>query len=222
LLKQMVDSFCELNSYPIEEIIIIEDSGNLDMKDKITNYFGNKVKLIYNDKTLGQAKSIDKLYNCVKSDYIFHSEDDYLYEGNSNFLKDSIDILEERSDIHQIWLRYWNDYDDTHGTQFLSTILEDNELTTITGVKYKMIKSPHYGWCGFSWNSGLRRLIDYKNMFPNGFQEHIKNNEVGSLAESLCDKIAASNNYRAAYLVNPACKDKGRNNSTYHQNATII
>jgi len=169
-LKQTIDSFLNLNIYPINQFIIIEDSCNFEMKNKILNYYNDKVQLIFNETNLTQPRSIDLAYSKVISDYIFHSEDDYIYNGNKNFIQDSIDILEERKDIHQIWIRHKLDMDLQFSVNAVDNfILDDKILETLTKVQYKNINY-HFDWCGFSWNPGLRRTIDWKTMFPNGFQ----------------------------------------------------
>jgi len=216
LLKQTIDSFNKLNTYFIKRIIIIEDSVNLEMKNKISQEYGTKIDLIFNDQNIGQALSIDKMYQTVDTEYIFHSEDDYIYSGNANFIKDSIDILEERKDVHQIWIRHINDY--AINNININSVLEQEELLTVNNIKYRMIKSPHGGgWCGFSWNPGLRRTDDYNKMFPNGYGEFIipEYKHSGVHIESFCNNNAMKRGYRAALLINGACNNLGTRNSTY-------
>jgi glycosyltransferase involved in cell wall biosynthesis len=215
LLKQTVDSLLFLNTYPIQKIVIIEDSTNVDMRDKITSYFGHKIDLIFNDANLGQVRSIYKAYSQIDSEYIFHSEDDYLYNGNANFIQDSIDILEARSDVKQVWLRHLTNYAVSHGPAGI-TMFEPTVLTTTTNVGYRMLVCPHFGdWCGFSWNPGLRRKSDYLDMFPNGYAEFMQPGEGGVHSEHRCNLYALKNGYRAALLVNGACLNMGHNVSTY-------
>lgn len=214
LLQPTIDSFLALNTYPVERIVVIEDSTNPDMQAQIKSTWGDKVDLIFNESRLGQPASIDKAYRTITSKYIFHSEDDYLYEGNPNFIKDSIDILEERADVNQIWCRHRDDLTNYIGN--LTFILEPENLQTSTNVPYKLL-FPRIGgeWCGFSWNPGLRRLSDYQTMFPNGFASCIMPGDISSLAEARCDHHARDQGYRAAYLVNSCCRDKGRAQSTF-------
>ncbi len=215
LLKKTIDSFLALNNYPIERFVVIEDSTKPEMKQKITDTFGDKVELIFNDVNLGQPKSIDKAYKTVTTEYIFHSEDDYQYIGNPNFIKDSMDILEERKDVHQIWLRHLENYFVSHGAEGAKQF-ELDILLTSTNVPYRMLKLPHCGnWCGFSWNPGLRRTGDYNRLFPNGYAHHVGAGETGSLAEYRSNAHAMENGYRAAFLVNGACNNMGQNVSTY-------
>jgi hypothetical protein len=208
LLKQTIDSFISLNTYPIERIAIIEDSTKQDIKNKILQEYGDKVDLIFNENRIGQAPAIDKLYNTVTTKYIFHTEDDYLYSGNSNFIKESIDLLEEREDVHQVWVKHFSDFAGESCNQF-----ENNILQTVGGTKYKMLKSPFYGWCGFSWFPGLRRLEDYHKIFPTGYTPFITAEYLtsGVQTEAACNTHALKQGYRAAYLLNGACSHKGTN-----------
>jgi len=218
LLKQTIDSFISLNNnnYPIEKIIVIEDSGLIEMKSKILNEYNDKIELIYNKHTIGQPLALDKMYDAVETEYIFHTEDDYLYEGNSNFLKESVEILEEKKDVHQVWIRLLEDFEPTHGEEGPQQF-EDQILQTSSGVQYKMYKKNWRGWSGFSWNPGLRRSDDYFEMFPKGFREFTTKNfrKSGIPTEFNCAQHAASQGYRGAFLLNGACKHMGLNNSTY-------
>ena len=61
MLEQSINSFLQLNTYPIEKIIVCEDSARQEIKEKILNKFSNKIELIFNEQTIGQAPSIDKM-----------------------------------------------------------------------------------------------------------------------------------------------------------------
>lgn len=199
LLKQTIDSFCNLNTHPIERIVVIEDSTNLEIKNKILQEYGNKIDLIFNEQRIGQAPSIDKMYNTVTTQYIFHSEDDYLYSGNPNFIKESIEILEERADLHQVWIKHFSDFTGASCLQF-----EDDVLKTTSNIEYKLLKGNFDSWCGFSWFPGLRRISDYHKMFPNGYGHFIGPESFvsGVQTEYRCNNHARPQGYRAAYLFN--------------------
>jgi len=222
MLKQTIDSFMSLNTYAIERFIVVEDSASLEMKDRIIQEYGDTVDLIFNEVNLGQPRSIDKAYKTITTDYIFHTEDDYLYLGNPNFIQDSICILEERSDVHQVWLRHLEDYLVSHGPAALHgeegiRLFEDEVLFTSTRVPYRMLRLPHWGsWCGFSWNPGLRRTSDYRRLFPDGYAVHVPPGEVGFQAEFRCNVHAMENGYRAALLVDGACNNMGHEGSTFN------
>lgn len=221
LLKQTIDSFRSLNTYPIERFIVIEDSTKEDIKKKIIGEYGNSIDLIFNEVNIGQPCSIDRAYRTIRSEYVFHTEDDYLYSGNQNFIQDSISILEDREDVHQVWLRHLENYLVSHGPEALYgeddvRFFEDTVLYTSTNVPYRMLRLPHWGsWCGFSWNPGLRRMKDYHRLFPNGYKPYIMPGEVGFQTEYRCNIHAMENGYRAAFLVHGACDNMGHELSTF-------
>jgi len=197
LLQRTLNSFFKVNIYPIERIIITEDSTKEDMRNKILSIYGDKVELIFNPSNLGPYRSIDNMYKMVNTEYIFHSEDDWEFISNPNFLKESLDILEERHDIHQIWIR--KDY---HSHEWIESEIN----STKNGTQFKMLKVPHCGnWCGFSHNPGLRRKSDYLNMFPNGYSEFILPDKKAVFTEHNCNLHAMEQGYRAASLIETDC-----------------
>lgn len=193
LLQQTLDTFFSLNSFPIERFLITEDSTNQEMKGKILNRYGSKIELIFNDINLGAFKTFDNMYSMVDTQYIFHCEDDWRFESNPNFMKHSMDILEEQPNAHQVWIR----------KDIEQSWIETKSQFTSTNVEYKMVKNPHLGsWCGFSGNPSLKRKSDYLKMFPNGYSEFIIPNVFSGITELNCNNHAAQQGYRAAQLVN--------------------
>jgi hypothetical protein len=175
------------------------------MRDKIQKKYGSKVSIIFNEKNLGLYKSIDNMYKQVSTEYIFHSEDDWRFTTNPNFIRDSISILEERKDINQIWIR--NDIE--------KSWIEDELLTTENGIQYKMVKNNHFGgWCGFSHNPGVRRKSDYDRMFPEGYASFIIPDKPAVFTEHACNTHAMNNGYRAATLINTSCQHIGHGRTT--------
>lgn len=214
LLTKTIDSILSLNTYPIERFVVIEDSANLDMKNKILDTYKDKIELIFNDVNIGQTKSIDKVYRTVTTEYIFHTEDDYYYIGNPNFIKDSIDILEERKDVHQIWLRNLADFR-ACGNEDTMTQFENDILHTATDVLYRMLLADKNGWCGFSFMPAVKRTADYHGIFPNGYDACVTPPHYGSRAEGEVNTHAKNNGWRGAILVNGACDSTGHALSTY-------
>lgn len=93
LVSRSLDSFFALNTTPVEKIIVIEDSANPAMRDQILSKYGDRVSLIFNEPHIGQIPSIDKMYAEVKTDYILHTEDDFLFQSNPTFIQNAVDIL---------------------------------------------------------------------------------------------------------------------------------
>jgi len=198
LLERTLDSFLALNIYPIEKYIINEDSGSKEVIKRIIDKYGDLVHIIRSPKNEGLLKSIDNMYSLVDTPYIFGLEDDWEFSGNANFMQESLDILENNKNIHQVWIRrnISNDW------------IEPQSFGT-----YKMIKSPHLGgWSGFTFNPSLKRTEDYKIFFPNGMN---KFNHIGNpgISELNCNNHVFPLGYRAAILTNSACDHIGEGKS---------
>lgn len=199
LLQATLNSFLKTNTYPIYKFILHEDSGDLDIFKKIQEKY-SFIECIRSESNVGLLKSIDNLYSLVETLYIFHCEDDWYFEGNPNFIQESLYVL-QNPNIHQVWIRKgipenWIEKEDLGG--------------------YRMVKQSHFGdWCGFSFNPGLRRLSDYKIMFPDGYNALNIHGTNSVLSEHECNQVAASKGYRAAILNNRVCRHLGEGQSTY-------
>jgi hypothetical protein len=192
LLQKTLRSFFDTNKYPISKFILNEDSGNWVCTSNILSYFGKQFHVLYHPKREGLSTALDNLYSQVKTEYVFTCEDDWLFYGDGNFIQDSLKILESRKDIHQVWIR--DPADHTHPMAFKNTV---------SGVDAYLISDNYQGiWSGFTWNPGLRRVSDYRKMFPNGYAEF------GD--EAKCSAhVNKYHNYKAVSLVNHACRHLG-------------
>ena len=168
LLKETLESFFSCNTYPINEFILIEDSGKItsqEIKECIPQPFQESVSIIINKTPLGQLKSIDKAYANIKTKYVFHCEDDWLfYRGD--FIEDSKKVLENDKHILSVWLRdYHHDLQSATG----GTIsLEGRQ--TVEEISYNRVHFEIEGNACFSLNPGLR------------YYEHYPEQGYGSLA----------------------------------------
>lgn len=160
LLRRTLDSFFKMNTYPIKEFL-----GHNDGDDRLFNSIHQRYPQIqwhFSGKRIGYAASLDKLLSMVTTEYVFSTEDDWLYYRNPGFIEKSMQILESNPDIHQVWIR-----DDTDHHHPL------NGAEVINGVQVRSVKHGyHKHWNGWSWNPGLRRMSDIKRFFPNGLIEH--------------------------------------------------
>ena len=211
-LKECVNSFNKLTGGH-SPFIIIEDSAKPQMKANIEKEWGNKVQLIFNDKNIGQAASMDKAYSTVNTKYVLHVEDDYKFVSNPNFIKNSVSILEERDDVHQIWIRKIENFKVSHGADAPTKLFEQDVCNTKSNVPYRMVKV-RGPWNGFSFMPGIRRIDDWKLFFPNGYVGASKGQKPGVMTEVSCARHVAQFNYRAALLLNGSCQTTHKN-STY-------
>jgi hypothetical protein len=161
LLNQTFQSFKRHNTYQITEMVLIED-GMLDHEVKdvalLLGLLPDQVTIIKNAVNMGQIKSIDTAYAIVKSEFIFHCEDDWEFLA-PGFIEQSMDILLSDPKLICVWLRAHND---TNGHP-----IEKNQYQTPFGSTYRLLETHFRGiWHGFTFNPGLRRTKDCLALIP--------------------------------------------------------
>lgn len=194
LLEETLRSFFSFNTFPLEEIIIIEDSGNENGLRKMLNKFPNyNFTVLINKNKLGQLKSIDRAYSFVKSEYIFHCEDDWKFNKNS-FIERSLEILEENPKILSVWIRDINEFS---GVSFSDEIFLSKTKGVDTEEKYKLVYSEI-----LSFNPSLRRVKEYQDIGNySQFQSKCFETEISN--------FYVKNNYVSAILLNPYVEHLG-------------
>lgn len=159
LLHPTLKSFLAFNTHPIEHYIFIEDTEKIEQLETVIKQFPEvykKATLLHNDPKLGQIKSIDRAYSHVKTQYIFHCEEDWEFY-KKGFIEDSIAVLEEFPNIINIWLR---ELDDTNKHPIESSIHNSkNDL------KFKYLTTNYLDiWHGFTFNPAIKRKSDYDDL----------------------------------------------------------
>ena len=85
LLDPTLESFFKKNSYRLEDLFLVEDSVDFNVYKHIREKWGEKLKLFFNKNKKEQVQSIVDTYKKIKTPYIFHCEDDWVYR----FIEDS-------------------------------------------------------------------------------------------------------------------------------------
>jgi Glycosyl transferase family 2 len=157
LLERTLDTFFLYNTYPIREFIVIED-GDRSLNDHLRpRYHKYGVSWLDTGRRVGQVTAIDLAYARVKTDFIFHCEDDWEFL-RPRFIERSVVILNSRPDILMVSLR---DKDDQNGYPV------HDRVYFAEWVPYRLMHESYdageWGtWHGFAWNPGLRRRRDYE------------------------------------------------------------
>jgi Glycosyl transferase family 2 len=108
LLERTIRSFLKYNTYPIENFLIRDDSGLMDVWEKTSEL----MKLVPYKWSLlpigqvGQAKSIDLMIKKVKTRYVFHLEDDWEFD-RPGFIEDCFEVMDTRTS--QVRVRHRDD-----------------------------------------------------------------------------------------------------------------
>jgi len=200
LLRRTLESFVKYADVMPKVIVIIED-GLVAPPDWINSepQFRDLPKIwITNPTNLGQIPCIDKAYSQVKTEYLFHCEDDFEFL-TSGFMEESYKILEAYPMVSQCNLRGW---------EWFHPTVDDSRFP------FKLAQPGFCGfWGGLSWNPGLRRLSDYKKVFGT-FMEHVPGlppefNGVNAQREAYFSKMMLDRGYVVAAL-KKYCIDIGR------------
>lgn len=197
LLEKTLKSFLEQNDYPLDELIVIEDSDDRGIYSIEPLLQGTRHRIIFNGKNIGQIASIDKAYADIASDYIFHMEDDWLFT-RKGFLAKAIEVLEREPQAVMVTVR-----DDADMPRYVRS------LRTCEGAhaRYKLaFPELHFLWHTFTFNPGLRRTADYRAI-RGGYA-------------ALGDEASISRHYKAgnrdmAWLIGGGVRHTGDERSTY-------
>lgn len=173
LLQKTVESIHPEILVNTKQNILIDDSGNRSIHEQIeSNSFFSNWKKLYNEVNIGQPKSVDKAYSFVDTDYIFHCEDDWIFDYRFDFVQDSIDILKNNNNIMQVTFR-------------------KNCPQPITVINNLSIKLPGWNgeWFGFTYNPSILKTEVVRKVQPySGKSEQMiskKYNELGYLTAFL-------------------------------------
>jgi hypothetical protein len=180
LLRTTLNSFFLFNDYPIEEYFLVEDP--VRESDEIISFLRKDYpmfEVILPNERLGQLACIDLMYARVKTEYIFHCEDDWEFY-RSDFIRNSLEILETMPRVLQVQIRNASDINDHpvdsvvfHGPRVGYSYLQYNYLDI---------------WHGFSFNPGLRRLRDYELVKPYSLLDG--EHSIGEVYKNLNFKVA--------------------------------
>jgi hypothetical protein len=141
---------------PLEKIVIVEDSADHQVKNVVAGLSGN-YEILVNETKLGQIASIDRAYQTIKTPYIFHCEDDWEF-FRGGFIHESAALLALYPDVSMIGLRPRDD---------LNPLMRGAPTNIANGIEfffYDPTRHPEY--FSYSFNPGLRRLSDYKQIGP--------------------------------------------------------
>jgi len=138
LLDKTLASFYKHVDYMPVKIVLTEDSGQ-----PVPSWLADEVDILFNpNHRVGQILSIDRAYQLVDTNYVFHCEDDWEFTS-SGFIEESLEYLNTEPNIINHWLR---SPDDTNGHPHREGKMKFN---------YKSM------WHGFTFNPTLKRMSDY-------------------------------------------------------------
>lgn len=152
LLRQTLQSL--LDKVEFADIIAIND-----FRDEETNHVFRELcpqgTLINLDEQVGHHKAVDIMYSQVKTQYIFHCEDDWLFDQPLNIYH-YIEILEKDKKTTSLCLRRLTDFPHTQEEQQQIQFLNTNPIATASLTKL------HKQWHGYTFNPHITNLEIWK------------------------------------------------------------
>lgn len=187
LLKSTLESFYAIVDIEPQEILIYEDSDATQpewLKEFIWKQRG--LRWLSIGERRGQAFACAKLISEAKHDFVFWCEDDWFWQNRqSPFMRESKEILNSNPKIIQVSLR---------GDTGWHPLVKTDGLAT---------PEPYWRgvWGGWSWNPGLRRLKDCKELVLPNVSRQI--GQDGLKHEEALSKFLLDEGYRIADLNRP-------------------
>ncbi|MCI4661181.1 MAG: hypothetical protein MRY63_05080 [Neomegalonema sp.] len=159
LLRATVASLLtHLESAP-RAFVIVEDSGKGEEAAAALAEFepqlGRPFTWLVNDQRQGQMRALERLYDAIGAEYVFHCEDDWLFT-RGGFLAPSFRLLKARPDASLVSLR---------AREQMNRLLANAPSLVLdpqnNPVEYfEQDPGLHPEYFGYSFNPGLRRLSD--------------------------------------------------------------
>ena len=128
------------------DVIIIDDDGDAAVKEWVEAQIP-KAKVLLNEQRLGQLASIDKMYGEVRTPFVFHCEDDWVFVGDG-FIEAAFAAITKEPSVSTALVRRLSELPDAY--------LQDATRAKAPSSDY-VVFAPHAHreYLGFSFNPGV-------------------------------------------------------------------
>jgi hypothetical protein len=155
LLQKTLASFNQFNRGG--KFILSEDSADPEIIKQVRNLFPDIV-VLHDEARTGLMKSIDRIYSKVETDFIFHLEDDWEFDGPVDWLS-AIALLQARPEVANINVRKFEEIKPKWRSK--------SDPLPFEGVDYQLMRlSSHPEFFAWSPNPGLIRTDLYRTYAP--------------------------------------------------------
>lgn len=194
LLHQTLESLAGLPHLPS---LAINDFGDRESNEVFRKFFPDG-QIVGPGHNIGHHPAIDELYQHVKTPFIFHTEDDWLFH-RTDFLPAASQLLQAEPMISSVVLRDVAD--------FPASGIDANQrrVENLDGVEFERLDHLHDQWHGYTFNPHLARLSTWQEL--QGFSRFKKERHISR-------HLRAEGKY-AAYLRPSACRHIGGDRSTH-------
>lgn len=155
-LRQSLTSL--LSQVDFKYIIAINDFGD-EETNQVFKEMCPKGELISLGYHLGHHKAIDLMYSKVKTPYIFHSEDDWVFDKLPDF-ENLFHLLNQNHEIISVCFRRIDDF------PFKNDELAKIVYNDLNAIEVANLTNLHEQWYGYTFNPHLIKLESYRNLSP--------------------------------------------------------
>lgn len=149
--QQLLTSLSSLiERVPFQHIIAINDFGD-DETNHVFKQLCPQATLISNAVHMGHHLAIDTLYSQIKTPYIFHTEDDWLFD-QPIYIDCYISLLEQYPQATMLCMRKWQDFQFSPDIQAKIMPQATQPLATLR------FDALHDQWYGYSFNPHITTL----------------------------------------------------------------
>lgn len=145
MLAQTLDSLLSRTNFV--NIIAINDFGD-DATNRVFTKFCPRGQLINPELSSGHHAAIDRLYRDLHTPYVFHCEDDWLFERTPD-LDSAVTLLSSDQRISSVCFRQIQDFD------LEPSLLEQLQTTKSGSLEYYRLDGLHEQWHGYTFNPHL-------------------------------------------------------------------
>lgn len=155
----MMESFLKncLDTDLIKKWIIVDDGSSIEDINEISKRFPF-LEIHFNGKR-GQASAINYLFSNVKTEWIFHSEDDWVFLIQDSFIRKMFQVANTNINIKNVTLRNWigDDIRGINGIEYnLHEWLPDKPTETF--------EINNCCWFGYTFNPSLHHMPTFNSL----------------------------------------------------------
>lgn len=163
-LDLLADTLASFRAHNLGGLYILsEDSTDKDVIAEATRRYPT-FKILSGQTRLGLMGSIDRLYGAVETPFIFHLEDDWMFDGPVNW-DAAIALLKADEKIANVCVRAFDEIKPKYRAR--------SDARTVAGAQFQVMRTnAHPEFFGWSSNPGLIRTSLYHSYRPFGRMLH--------------------------------------------------
>lgn len=178
LLKQTLESLLPKGEFA--QIIAINDFRDEETNEVFRSLCPSGI-LISLDSQLGHHRAVDVMYEKVRTPFVLHCEDDWLFNRDLK-ISESIQLLNALPEVSMVCVRDYSDFGHD-AADVAKTFVQES-----TGISYRRLDKTHDQWHGYTFNPHIASIDLWKKIGP--FAQFKKERHVSRALRKLGQYVA--------------------------------